>query len=121
MVLVDTSVWIDHLRSGNSRLCELLLAGDVACHSLVIGELACGNLHHRKEVVALLHSLPMLERLTDDEIIFFVEKHRLYGNGLGLIDMHLLAACALSNAELWTLDKRLMRVAEHLRIGLKLP
>ena len=120
MVLVDASVWVDHLRSGNSRLCELLLAGDGGA-TFGHRELARGNLHHRKEVVALLHSLPMLERLTDNEIIFFVEKHRLYGNGLGLIDMHLLAACALSNAELWTLDKRLMRVAEHLWIGLKLP
>jgi predicted nucleic acid-binding protein len=112
MILVDTSVWINHLREGNKLLCEHLDRGDVACHPLIIGELACGHLQRRKEILALLHALPTVERVADDEILFFIEKHRLFGRGLGLIDIHLLAACSITPAALWTLDGKLQKVSK---------
>ena len=117
MILADTSVWVDHLRVGNRRLADLLSSGEVSFHPMVVGELACGNLRRRKEVIALLHALPALDRVTDDEILFFVEKHRLHGKGLGLIDMHLLASCQLAGARLWTLDKRLKQASSRMEIG----
>jgi predicted nucleic acid-binding protein len=112
MILVDTSVWVDHLRNGNEALAELLLKDEVACHPMVIGELACGNLKRRKELLALLHALPLVERVSDDEILFFIEQRRLSGRGLGLVDMHILASCAISHATLWTLDGRLQQAAD---------
>lgn len=112
MILVDTSVWVDHLRKGNDALAALLLKAEVACHPMVIGELACGNLERREEVLALLHALPSTERVSDDEVLFFIEQHRLGGRGLGLVDMHLLASCALSAATLWTFDRRLQQAAD---------
>jgi len=117
MILVDTSVWINHLRAGNKQLSELLVRGDVVCHPLIIGELACGQLQRRKEVLALLHALPVVERVSDDEILFFIEKHRLFGRGLGLIDIHLLAACSITPATLWTLDSKLQKAAKDFGIG----
>jgi len=119
MILVDTSVWVDHLRVGNLRLGELLTAGEVACHPMVVGELACGNLHRRKEIIALLHALPIFDRVSDDEVLFFMEKHKLYGMGLGLIDIHLLATCSIGNGHLWTMDKRLHKTATRLGVGSK--
>ena len=114
MNLVDTSVWVDHLRNGNDALSELLLKDEVACHPMVIGELACGNLKHRKELLALLHALPTVERVSDDEILFFIEQHRLSGRGLGLVDIHILASCVISQTSLWTLDSRLQQAADNL-------
>ena len=114
MILVDTSVWVDHLRNGNDTMTELLLKDEVACHPMVIGELACGNLKRRKELLALLHALPTMERVSDDEILFFIEQHSLSGLGLGLVDIHLLASCAISHTALWTLDHRLQRAADEL-------
>lgn len=119
MILADTSVWVDHLRAGNTRLAGLLESGEISCHPMIVGELACGNMSHRKEVIALLHALPALDRVSDDEILFFVEKHRLHGKGLGLIDMHLLASCLLAGTGLWTLDKRLRQASLGLGIGFK--
>ena len=119
MILVDTSVWIEHLRVGNQRLSELLIAGEVVCHPMIVGELACGNLHRRKEIIALLHALPILDRVSDDEVLFFIEKHKLYGMGLGLIDMHLLATCSIGSGQLWTIDKRLIKTANKLGVGSK--
>lgn len=114
MFLVDTSVWVDHLRNCNDTLAELLLKDEVVCHPMVIGELACGNLKRRKELMALLHALPTIERVSDDEILYFIEQHRLSGLGLGLVDIHLLASCAISHTQLWTLDSRLQRAADEL-------
>ena len=114
MTLVDTSVWVDHLRRGNGRLAVLLVAANAACHPMVIGELACGNLKERKQILSLLHALPTLGRVSDDEILFFVEKHELFGRGLGLTDVHLLASCKIANCRLWTLDKRLEKAAAEL-------
>ena len=114
MKLVDTSVWVDHLRNGNEVLRELLLKDEVACHPMVIGELACGNLKRRKELLALLHALPRVECVSDDEVLFFIDQHRLSGRGLGLVDVHLLASCLLSHTPLWTLDGRLQQAANDL-------
>jgi len=123
MVLVDTSVWIDHLRKTSSRLAGLLDDGEVAIHPFVIGELACGNLANRKEILSLLHSLPAVQRVEDDEILFFIEQHSLAGRGLGLIDVHLLASSKMSEHPLWTKDKRLTAAAEELglRVGQQPP
>jgi len=119
VILVDTSIWIDHLREGSRALTNLLNDGEVLCHPFIIGELSCGNLRQRREIIALLHALPPLDRASDDEVLFFIEKHRLFGKGLGLIDIHLLASCSMSSCQLWTKDKRLMKIAENLRIGTK--
>lgn len=113
MILVDTSVWIDHLRSGNSRLAELLDHNVAATHELVIGEIACGHLKNR-EVLFLLSWLPKCEPVTHEEILFFIDRHRLMGRGLGYVDVCLLAAATLSSAQLWTWDKRLAAIAQQL-------
>ncbi len=84
---------------------------------MVIGELACGNLGQRKEILSLLHALPAPGRVSDDEVLFFVEKHRLFGRGLGLTDVHLLASCKVSNCRLWTLDRRLQKAANEVGCG----
>jgi predicted nucleic acid-binding protein len=117
MVLVDTSAWIDHLRRTSPRLAGLLDDGEVAIHPFVIGELACGNLANRKEILSLLHSLPAVQRVEDDEVLFFVEQYSLAGRGLGLIDVHLLASSMMSGHPLWSKDKRLTAAAEELGLG----
>ena len=116
MILVDTSIWIDHLRSGNTQLTHLLNEGEAAIHPFIIGELACGNLKNRKEIISLLHALPHIDKADDDEVLFFIEKHKLMGLGIGLIDIHLLASCKLGKAKLLTKDKRLREAAEKLKI-----
>ncbi|MDY6834318.1 MAG: PIN domain-containing protein [Chloroflexota bacterium] len=100
MILVDTSVWISHLRSDDPPLRELLLGGDVVCHPFVIGELGSGNLKNRIEVISLLQALPMAKVAENDEILQFIEIHNLMGTGIGLIDIHLLAAALLSKTPL---------------------
>ena len=117
MVLVDTSVWVDHLRKGNKDLAELLLAGDVACHAFVLGELACGNLRGRREIMTLLAALPTLDKAEDGEVLDFIEQHHLMGRGLGLIDVHLLASCRLTGVALWTRDVRLAEAAARLELS----
>ena len=119
MILVDTSVWIDHLRGGDARLAALLEAGRVLSHPFVIGELACGNLRNRAEVLTLLHELPRAVAATDAEVLAFIETHTLMGRGIGYLDAHLLAAAALSAARLWTRDRRLATAAHDL--GLAVP
>ena len=116
MVLVDTSVWIDHFRKKNRQLEVLLEGEEVALHPFVLGELACGNMKNRKELVALLHALPFATRADDDEVLFFIERHDLMGRGVGLIDMHLLASCKVASCLLWTRDKRLKTIAEEMKI-----
>lgn len=113
MILVDTSIWIDHLRRGSPALATLLQDEAVCIHDFVIGELACGNLHNRLEVLGLLRSLPRLPAATDDEALFFIEQQRLMGCGVGYIDVHLLAAAVIRDVPLWTKDKRLVAVAER--------
>jgi predicted nucleic acid-binding protein len=117
MILVDTSVWIDHLRHGNARLKSLLHAGQVLTHPFVLGELACGNLTDRQMILELLQALPQSIVATHDEVMAFVEQHSLHGKGLGLIDVHLLAASLLSRTALWSYDKPLVRAATALGIA----
>jgi len=118
MVLVDTSVWVAHLREGNSGLGALLNDGHVACHSFIIGELACGNLKNRSEVLSLLQALPAAVHAEHEEVMQFIEHRNLMGKGLGYIDMHLLVSAFLSDFSLWTFDKRLGELSSIL--GLKL-
>jgi predicted nucleic acid-binding protein len=117
MVLVDTSVWVEHLRRGEPKLVSLLENAEVLCHPFIVGELACGNLHRRGEVLRLLSALPSLPAVSSGEILPFIERNRLQGKGLGLIDMHLLASCTLAGQPLWTLDRRLARAAASLAVG----
>ncbi len=117
MILVDTSVWIDHLRTGEPHLVALLERSQVLMHPFVLGELACGNLRRRAEVLRHLGALPRSPVATDDEALCFVEAHRLMGRGIGWIDVHLLAAVALSpGTRLWTRDRRLDAVARTLGV-----
>jgi predicted nucleic acid-binding protein len=118
MILVDTSVWVDHLRRGNRRMAEFLLGDQVLCHPFVIGELACGHLKKRREILSLLQALPEAQTIGHDEALVFVETHRLMGVGVGWIDIHLLAAAVLSHAELWTFDAKLQNVAQAQGVAL---
>lgn len=97
MILIDTSVWVDHLRAGDKALTALLNEARVVTHSFVIGELACGNLRNRTEVLRLLRGLPQTPVASDDEVLFFIERHELMGRGIGYIDAHLLAATTLAD------------------------
>jgi predicted nucleic acid-binding protein len=116
VILADTSVWIDHLRRGNARLDELLQAAFVTCHPYIIGELACGTLRNRAELMALLGVLPATRVATHEESLIFLETHGLMGKGLGYLDVHLLAAAMMERTPLWTLDRRL--AAEAARLGI---
>jgi len=117
VVLVDTSVWIDHLKRGNPGLVALLDQSRVCCHPMVLGELACGNMSHRSQVLGLLAELPRAECAAHDEAMSFIDANGLSGLGLGFIDIHLLASARLSSVALWTLDVSLDREARRLGIG----
>lgn len=118
MILVDTSVWIDHLRSGEPLLVAVLESARVMMHPFVLGELACGNLANRSEVLELLGGLPAAPTATDPEALEFIERRALMGRGIGYIDVHLLASTALSDdARLWTKDRRLAAVATELDLA----
>jgi predicted nucleic acid-binding protein len=119
MVLVDTSVWISHLREKNARLANLLNDGEVVCHPFVVGELACGNLRNRTEILSLLKSLPMSVEAEHEEVLQFIDSNKLMGKGLGYMDIHLMASAVLTGIPIWTLDKKLGQVANVLRISLK--
>lgn len=116
MVLVDTSVWVGHLRQANKELGILLLETEAASHDFVIGELACGRLKKQSEILSLLQALPRMSVVTQDELLFFIEKHSLSGAGIGFVDVHLLASAKLAGVPLWTLDKKLKFVAAKLGI-----
>jgi predicted nucleic acid-binding protein len=117
MILVDTSIWVDHIRTPNRRLIELLDAELVSMHPWVVGELACGNLADRANMLYLLRSLPPVAVASDDEVLFFIDKHGIAGKGVGYLDMHLLAAAALASLKLWTRDRRLNEVAALLGLN----
>jgi predicted nucleic acid-binding protein len=114
MVLVDTSVWVAHLRKGIRGLEALLNEGDVICHPFIVGELACGNLKNRGEILSLLQTLPVAIHAEHEEVMYFIENYSLMGKGLGYIDMHLLASAMLTKVPLWTLDKRLSMISSKL-------
>jgi predicted nucleic acid-binding protein len=118
MILVDTSVWVDHLRAGVAELATLLDGSQVLMHPFVLGEIACGNLRNRTEVLALLKDLPRTALATDEEVLFFIDRHALMGRGIGYVDVHLLAAVTLGGGtRLWTRDKRLRTVADTLALA----
>lgn len=114
MVLVDTSVWVSHLRDAHEGLTEVLEAGEAMCHPFVIGELACGNLKNRAAIIALLQLLPSAEVVQHEEVLAFVDARKLMGKGLDYVDVHLLASALLGGVPLWTLDKRLEKAAAEL-------
>lgn len=114
MVLVDTSVWVSHLREGNTRFEKLLNDGDVVCHPFIIGELACGNLKNRAEILSLLQALPMSILAEHDEVMRFIENNQVMGKGLGYIDVHLLASALLTEVPIWTIDKKLDAVSKKM-------
>ncbi len=111
MILVDTSVWVDYLRAGDPEVVALLESDQVCGHDYVIGELACGRLRNRTEILGLLRSLPRLATATEEEALFLIENRNLMGRGIGYIDVHLLAASILGGARVWTKDKALKAVA----------
>ncbi len=118
MILVDTSVWVDHLRAGDEDLSTLLNNSQVLMHPFVLGELACGNLRNREMVLRLLKDMPHAALATDDEVLFFIGRHALMGRGIGYVDAHLLAAVMLDGAaQMWTRDKRLRAVADSLTLS----
>jgi predicted nucleic acid-binding protein len=117
MILVDTSVWVDHLRRGNPRLEKLLMSERILCHPLIIGELACGNLHDRASVLELLRALPESKYASQEETHHLIENNKLWGQGLGWIDVVLLASALISGVELWTLDKKLDHFAQRLQVA----
>ncbi len=117
MILVDTSVWIDHLSKGNNTLSLLLEQDLVLTHPFVIGELACGSLVNRHEILGLLETLPAATTAGHAEVLQFLEAKHLNSVAIGWIDVHLLASARLSHALLWTTDRRLKRVAESLGIA----
>ena len=119
MVLVDTSIWIRHLRQGDRQLEKLLMDAEVLCHPFIIGELACGNLKNRYEIVSLLQSLPMTPTIEFDEFLFFIERNQLMGKGVGFVDVHLLASAQLAGVQLWAADKRLKSAADQLKLAFK--
>ena len=115
MILVDTSVWVDHLRANNEVVAGLLDSGQVMTHPFVIGELALAKLRQREVVLASLQDLPKATAATSHEVLHFIERHSLAGHGIGYIDAHLLASTLLTAGSfLWTRDKRLSSVAQRL-------
>jgi predicted nucleic acid-binding protein len=118
VILVDTSVWIDHLRSGETALAAALEDGRVLMHPFVLGELACGTLKNRDEVLDLLGNLPAAPTATDPEVLGLIERRALMGRGIGYIHVHLLASAALADVgRLWTRDRRLAAVATELELA----
>jgi predicted nucleic acid-binding protein len=117
VILVDTSVWVDHLRRGDPLLSERLATAQVLVHPFVIGEIALGHLRQRRLVLSMLQDLPRAVVATEWEVLDFINRHALYGCGIGYVDAHLLAAVRLSAAAgLWTRDKRLGEAARQLNL-----
>lgn len=118
MILIDTSVWIDHFRTGDDHLADLLNQNKVLMHTFILGELACANLQHCEQVITLLKDLPQSVVASDEEALFFIEQNQLMGKGIGYIDAHLLAAVALNGStSLWTRDKHLFAIADSMHIA----
>ena len=117
-MLVDTSVWVHHLRYGNARLRSELDSAHVWTHLFVIGELACGNLTKRVELLGHFAALPNVPIADHAEVLSFVDSRHLMGRGLGWVDVHLLASATLGSVPLWTMDRRLADVARELGLAL---
>ena len=117
MILVDTSVWVDHLRHGDAKLKALLTKSHVLAHPFVIGELALVSLRQRDKVLQLLADLPQAMTANETEALDFIKKHALHNMGIGYVDAHLLASARLSGARLWTRDKRLHAACAQLGLS----
>ena len=117
MLLVDTSVWVNHLRKGDPHLQQALLDDQILMHPFVLGEIACGSLHRRSNILSDLGQLPQTVLADHSEVLAFLERHRLYGKGIGWIDAHLLASAALTRCRLWTVDSRLGDAAASLKLS----
>jgi len=117
VLLVDTSVWSDHLRRGDAQLARRLEAAEVLAHPFVIGEIACGLFPRRDEVIALLCRLPSAPLLSQAEVLGFIDRHALAGRGVGFVDIHLLGAARVAGAALWTRDRRLAEAARGLGVA----
>ena len=120
MVLVDTSIWVHHFREGEPHLETLLNDAQVMVHSFIVGELACGNLRNRKEILSLLQALPSASVVDQEELLQFIERQSLTGLGIGFVDAHLLASAQLTGVPLWTSDAPLKRASEKLRLSYRL-
>ena len=114
MTLVDTSVWVDHFQKGNTELQNLLQSNEVLMHPFIMGELSCRTMRNRGEILRLLQELPEARVAEHEEVLGLVERKRLWGRGIGWIDVHLLASALLSRSTIWTLDRQLSRVASSL-------
>jgi len=119
VILADTSVWITHFRRGSDELKRALEAGEVLCHTHVVGELACGNLRSRTSILEFMQALPSTTLATDEEVLACLERNHLYGSGLGCSDVHLLASAMLTLTRLWTFDEALARHAKRLDLSLE--
>jgi len=120
LILVDTSVWVDHLRRDNPGLVKLLDAGRVLVHPFVIGGVALGQMRQRKVILGALVDLPRVLVATEEEAMSFIERHALYGRGVGYVDVHLLAAVRLTTGvALWTNDRKLHAVADALGLAMQ--
>jgi predicted nucleic acid-binding protein len=118
VIVVDTSVWIDHLKNGDSVLADLLEAGRVLAHAFVTGELALGSLRQRQTILESLRDLPQATVANDDEVMMLIEREKLYGLGIGFVDAYLLAAVRITpSALLWTRDRRLRQAATQLGLS----
>jgi predicted nucleic acid-binding protein len=117
MILADTSVWVTHFRQDDPHLGQLLLDGQILMHPFVVGEIACGNLRSRRQVLSDLQRMPEATTADDEEVLGFLDQHRLFGKGITWIDAHLLASARLSNCRLWTFDARLLTAATQLHIS----
>jgi predicted nucleic acid-binding protein len=116
MVLVDTSVWVLHLRDGNAELANLLNDGRVLSHPFIVGELACGNLKDKAAILSFLQLLPMSIEAEHEEVLSFIENNRLMGKGMGYVDVHLITSAVLTGVAIWTLDTKLAQAADNLHI-----
>jgi predicted nucleic acid-binding protein len=116
-MLVDTSVWIDHFRRSNPALVTALERGEVECHDFVLGEVACGTLPRRDDVLTLMQTLPRIAPVPRGEVMALVSERQLWGRGLGWVDVSLLASALVARAGLWTLDRRLRRMAANLEVA----
>ncbi len=119
MVLVDSSVWIDHFRRSNVHLIALLEDGGILTHPSILGELALGNFKHRTRILQALYDLPIITCAQDHEVLHFIETQQLYGTGIGYIDAHLLAAARLHGTTLLTHDKKLHAAALKLNLAFR--
>jgi predicted nucleic acid-binding protein len=122
VILVDASVWVDYFRVGDEELASILEAGEVLTHRFVVGELALGNLPNRERYLLYLNRLPRTAEATHEEVLDVVQRHRLFGMGIGYVDAHLLAALGLTpHTILWTRDRRMTSAADRLGLATRRP